>query len=493
MCQSAKADRPEDIGCSTVENSSPPSSGNLSSLDVPGSQIHREPMPSPQVEELSSKKPSEDPPSEKSFAESESESSTRSFDSNESLCPDEEARPLREPIPQADPNGTKLLDPKVSSKMHQSHRWLRLRNFFAERRSFLRAKKDRKGDHEEDFEVRESAGREISFPQVSFQERATLSFRATSFRQMILREALAVSQYRTRSQYLRAALTGRDRRASIVGKAGVVFYWVLCHLGEPVGSEAWSQLGGLIKPFLSAELATSSSGVGKALRFVRRHLLARQLASEIESESGPDPGEVLPPAPEQAQKARRTAGPGKIVFRDRSTGEVYPEENLPKKTSRGELSSEEFSPEKRPSREVSFGKGFHVTISFRLRKEQKRLIEDNARYSDYADKSKFLRSMSLGWDRSSRVLAQCAEIISWAEGHLGESIGQSPIGGGAWAELDKKMARRFGSFLFGGGGEKDVDRVLQDGARHLLGVPLKTIAEETGIQPKNISFREIVP
>lgn len=310
---------------------------------------------------------------------------------------------------------------------------------------------------------------------------------------MLLREALAASQYRSRSQYLRAALTGRDRRASIVGKAGIVFYWALCHLGEPVGSEAWSQLGGLIKPFLSAELATSSLGVGKALRFVRRHLLARQLASEIESESGPDPGEVLPQAPEQVHKARRTSGPRKIVFRDRSTGEVYPEENLPKKTSKEEPFSEEFSPEKRPSREVSFGKGLHVTISFRLRKEQKKVIEDNVLHSDYTDKSKLLRSMSLGWDRSSRVLAQCAEITRWAEGHLGESIGQNPIGRGAWAELDQKMARGFGSFLFGGGGEKDVDRILQDGARHLLGVPLKTIAEETGIQPKNISSREIAP
>ncbi|WP_233993548.1 hypothetical protein [Salinibacter altiplanensis] len=390
----------------------------------------------------------------------------------------------------------------MPGKTHQSHRRLRLRNLFAEQRFLLKAGKGRREDFQEEKESkgscredddRESSGRGISLPKTSLQENPLLNFRTTSLRQMLLREALSASQYRDRSKYLRATLIGRDRRASIVGKGGIVFYWVLCHLGEPVGSEEWSQLGDLLRPLLSTESMRFSLDIGKALRFVRRHLLARQLASEVESGSGPDPGEVLPPAPKQIQKTRRTAGPKRIIFQDRSTGEGYSGENPPKKTSKGEPFPEEFPPEKRSFREVSFGEGLHVTISFRLREERKKLIEDNVRYSGYADKSKYMRDMPLGWDRSSHVLAQCAEVAQWAEVHLGESIVEKPIGQGAWAELDKRTVGRFGKFLFGGGGEKDVDRILRDGAQHLLGMPLETIAEETGIRPEGISLRGIAP
>lgn len=505
MCQSKKDSENSDLkekgsGPASMENtSSSPTPSDLGPLRIPGSQIHREPMPSPQVE----KRPSEKLSSEKlSSRESPSESSRGVSGSSERPYPDGGARPLRDPVPEVDPGGTELLGPRVSGKMHQSHRWLRLRNLFAEHRFLLKAGKGRGGDFREGEESEgscgedgdgESSGRGISLPKTSLRENSLLNFRTTSLRQMLLREALAASQYRDRSKHLRAALTGRDRRASIVGKGGILFYWVLCHLGEPVGSEEWSQLGDLLRPLLSAEPVTSFLGIGKALRFVRRHLLARQLASEVESGSGPDPGEVLPPAPEQIQKARQTAGPRRIIFRDRSTGEVYSGENLPKKTSEEEPFPEEFPPEKHSSREVSFGKGLHVTISFRLREERKKLIEDNVRHSGYADKSKYMRSVALGWDRSSRVLAQCAEIARWAEAHLGDSITEKPIGQGAWAELDKRMVGRFGKFLFGGGGEKDVDRILREGAQHLLGMPLETVAEETGIRPEGSSLRGIAP
>jgi hypothetical protein len=114
----------------------------------------------------------------------------------------------------------------------------------------------------------------------------------------------------------------------------------------------------------------------------------------------------------------------------------------------------------------------------RIGEERKKLIRENALQSSYNGMSRYVRHVALGWDRAPSVLAECATIARWVERHLGRPVGQ-----GQWDRLEEMMMEEFGVFLLGSGGQKDVDHVLREGTCHLLGAPLETIIEETGISP----------
>jgi hypothetical protein len=149
-------------------------------------------------------------------------------------------RPLREPMPDADPGGTWILAEEIPTNIGQPHWALRQRNFFAERRSLLKGFLKAGGSGGEvpsgAFPGREVPGGEAPSGDASSGD-ASMSIRISRLQEMLLGEALAASCYRTQSDYLRAAATGRDRRASVIAKSGAVLFWTFCHLGEEVGLE----------------------------------------------------------------------------------------------------------------------------------------------------------------------------------------------------------------------------------------------------------------
>ena len=461
-----------------------PSPETPSPLDIPGSQVHREPMPSVGGEERSSgeggasggrtseeaftgegsygKKSTGEGPSEEHPGEEhpEEEPSEEKDSGKESRG----GRPLREPMPDADPGGTWILAEEIPTNIGQPHWALRQRNFFAERRSLLKGSLKAGGSGGV---VPSGAfpGREVPGGEAPGED-ASMSIRISRLQEMLLGEAWAASCYRTQSAYLRAAATGRDQRASVIAKSGAVLFWTLCHLGEEVGPEEWDRLGSLLRPLLGMEgvgigmTGMEETGVeetGAALTLIRRHLLARRLSSGLQASGGPAPGEVLPPAPEQTWKAAREAG------RTRPE-EERTEEERPGEAISGEISSEET--------------GLSVCISMRIGEERKKLIRENALQSSYNGMSRYVRHVALGWDRAPSVLAECATIAHWVERHLGRPVGQ-----GQWDRLEEMMMEEFGVFLLGSDGQKDVDHVLREGTCHLLGAPLETIIEETGISP----------
>ena len=479
----------------TPSPETPSPSGTSGPLDLPGSQVHREPMPSVRSEEKSSGEgeasggstsgealTGEEHPEEEPSEEKDSGKESRG------------GRPLREPVPDADPVGTWILAEEIPTNIGQPHWALRQRNFFAERRSLLKDSLRAGGsggevpsgeDPSGDFPGREVPGEEAPSGDASSED-ASMSIRISRLQEMLLGEAWAASCYRTQSAYLRAAAAGRDRRASVIAKSGAVLFWTLCHLGEEVGLEEWARLGSLLRPLLGmgeASLEKAGSGEGgpegaspeesglegagtesagmeetrAALTLIRRHLLARRLSSGLQASGGPAPGEVLPPAPEEIRKAAREAG--------RTRPEKgRPEEERPGEAISGEISSEETR--------------LSVCISMRIGEERKKLIRENALQSSYNGMSRYVRHVALGWDRAPSVLAECATIARWVERHLGRPVGQ-----GQWDRLEEMMMEEFGVFLLGSGGQKDVDHVLREGTCHLLGAPLETIIEETGISP----------
>ena len=469
----------------TPSPETPSPSGTSGPLDLPGSQVHREPMPSVGEEENSSGEggtsggstsgealtgegsTGEEHPEEEPSEEKDSGKESRG------------GRPLREPMPDADPGGTWILAEEIPTNIGQPHWALHQRNFFAERRSLLKGSLKARGsggevpsgeDPSGDFPGREVPGGEAPSGDASSED-ASMSIRISRLQEMLLGEALAASCYRTQSAYLRAAATGRDRRASVIAKSGAVLFWTLCHLGEEVGPEEWARLGSLLRPLLSMEgggmgtTGMEETGVeetGAALTLIRRHLLARRLSSGLQASGGPAPGEVLPPAPEEIRKAAREAG------RTRPE-EERPEEERPGGERPGESISGEISSEET---------GLSVCISMRIGEERKKLIRENALQSSYNGMSRYVRHVALGWDRAPSVLAECATIARWVERHLGR-----PVGPGRWDRLEETMMEEFGVFLLGSGGQKDVDHVLREGTCHLLGAPLETIIEETGISP----------
>ena len=483
---------------SSSETPSP--SGTYRPLDLPGSQVHREPMPSVGGEEKSSGEggasggstsrealtgegsTDEEHPEEEPSEEKDSGKESRG------------GRPLREPVPDADPGGTWILAEEIPTNIGQPHWALRQRNFFAERRSLLKGSLKAAGSGgvvpSRAFPGREVPGGEAPSGDASSED-ASMSIRISRLQEMLLGEALAASCYRTQSDYLRAAATGRDRRASVIAKSGAVLFWTLCHLGEEVGLEEWGRLGSLLRPLLGmgeASLEKAGSGKGSpeganpeesglegadtesagmeetraALTLIRRHLLARRLSSGLQASGGPAPGEVLPPAPEEIRKAAREAG--RTRPEKERTEEERPGGERPGEAISGEISSEET--------------GLSVCISMRIGEERKKLIRENALQSSYNGMSRYVRHVALGWDRAPSVLAECATIARWVERHLGRPVGQ-----GQWDRLEEMMMEEFGVFLLGSGGQKDVDHVLREGTCHLLGAPLETIIEETGISP----------
>jgi hypothetical protein len=304
-------------------------------------------------------------------------------------------RPLREPRPELGPDGTGFWEGRVPTSLGLSHRALRQRNLFAEWRT-------RQGENEESVQ---------------------LSVRTSEAQSTLLDEARACSPYGTRSAYLRAAGTGRDRSAPIVARAGVLFGWTYRHLGDEIGPEAWEELRRLLR-FLFG-----TKEIEAALQLSRRHLLAQQLSSLNGSVREKD----LPSVPAM----------------------------IAERTQRMSNSEESFS---------------GCTMSVRLSPDQKRLIRENHCHSDYPNMSDCLRHLALGWDRSCSVAAQCKTIAQWAAEHQGNLVGYPQ-----WYRLENMLQEDSDVFLFGADKEKDVDGILRQGAEHLLGADLETISKETGI------------
>lgn len=389
---------------------------------------------------------------------------------------------------------------EVPSKTGLAHRWLRQRALFAELRTLeksesggrssggetsaneasrseiRRAETSRTGTGRVENDWAEISREEIlrvSAGKCEISRGKLVSLRLKPAQEALLNETLACSCYQNQSSYLRATATGRDRRAPIIAKAGMLFFWTWAYFGEEIyfrdGSLGEDGLGegnlGDGKDGKSAgceRTAGKEEGqealqalsrflfglgkVGEALAVIRRHLRAAQLSTENKLEKkGPakgGPGGQLPPVPGAVQR-RLDDSPG-------------------------------------------------PTASIRFCEERKRLIEENVSYSAFDNKSAYIRHMALGWDRNARVRAQCATIAEWmidclaqgscmkdssAEGHREETCG-GWVGPRDWRQLDEAMQRRFGVFLSGPGptGGTDVEGVLREGTKHLLGAAPETIA-----------------
>ncbi|MCS3679311.1 hypothetical protein GGP72_003261 [Salinibacter ruber] len=252
-----------------------------------------------------------------------------------------------------------------------------------------------------------------------------MSIRLSRVQAALLAEAVACSRYRSRSAYLRAVATGRDRRAPILAKAGILFFWARAHFGETIGPEEQENLERL------GRFLFGIGDVGEMLALIRRHLRAARLAA-----SGRLGGaESLPPAPERVQQR--------------------------------------------------VGSGLSTEVSIRACRERKRLIRENARYSAYSGMSGFVRHVALGWDRNGEILARCAAIAEWMDGCLKGQAGlevqvglKVQVGPEDWKRLDGETHRRFGVYLSGPGasGRVDVEGALRRGARHLLGAAPETFS-----------------
>jgi hypothetical protein len=317
----------------------------------------------------------------------------------------------------------------VDSGTGLAHRWLRQRGLFAELRALERNEKT--GEDTEDSTGDAAGGSAGGTGKIGRSE--VLSIRLSRVQAVLLAEAVACSRYRSRSAYLRAVATGRDRRAPILAKAGILFFWARAHFGETIGPEEQENLERLGRFLLGI------GDVGEMLALIRRHLRAARLAA-----SGKLGGaESLSPAPERIQQR--------------------------------------------------VGSGLSTEVSTRVCRERKRLIQENAAYSAYSGMSSFVRYVALGWDRNGEVLARCAAIAEWMEGRrkqslqdrvegkvaLEDQVGlKGQVGPEDWERLDGETYRRFGVYLSGPGasGRVDVEGALRRGARHLLGAAPKTFA-----------------
>ncbi|WP_251930446.1 hypothetical protein [Salinibacter ruber] len=277
----------------------------------------------------------------------------------------------------------------VDSGTGLAHRWLRQRGLFAELRALERSGK---------------TGGDAEFGTGEIGRSEVLRIRLSRVQAVLLAEAVACSRYRSRSAYLRAVATGRDRRGPILAKAGVLFFWVRAHFGETIGPEEQENLERL------GRFLFGIGDVGEMLALIRRHLRAARLAA-----SGRLGGaEGLPPAPERVQQR--------------------------------------------------VGSGLSTKVSIRACQERKRLIRENARYSAYSGMSGFVRHVALGWDRNGEILARCAAIAEWMKGCLKGQVGlEGQVGPEDWKQLDGETHRRFGVYLSGPGasGRVDVEGALR--------------------------------
>ncbi|MBB4091172.1 hypothetical protein [Salinibacter ruber] len=309
----------------------------------------------------------------------------------------------------------RLMAGVVDSGTGLAHRWLRQRGLFAELRALERNERALEGSEEAGEDTGDSTGDAAG--KVGRGE--VLSIRLSRVQAVLLAEAVACSRYRSRSAYLRAVATGRDRRAPILAKAGVLFFWARAHFGETIGPEGQENLKRLGRFLLGI------GDVGKMLALIQRHLRAARLAA-----SGRLGGaESLPPAPKRVQQRA--------------------------------------------------GSGLSTEVSARVCRERHRLIRENVRYSAYKNKSEYVRHVALGWDRNGEILARCAAIAEWMEGCLKGQAGlEGQVGPEDWKRLDGETHRRFGVYLSGPGasGRVDVEGALRRGARHLLGATPETFA-----------------
>ncbi|MCS4122290.1 hypothetical protein [Salinibacter ruber] len=316
----------------------------------------------------------------------------------------------------------RLMAGVVDSGTGLAHRWLRQRGLFAELRALERSERALEGSEEAGEDTGDSTGDAAGGSaggtgKIGRSE--VLSIRLSRVQAVLLAEAVACSRHRSRSAYLRAVATGRDRRAPILAKAGVLFFWARAHFGETIGPEGQENLKRLGRFLLGI------GDVGKMLALIQRHLRAARLAA-----SGRLGGaESLSPAPERVQQR--------------------------------------------------VGSGLSTEVSIRACQERKRLIRENARYSAYSGMSSFVRHVALGWDRNGEILARCAAIAEWMKGCLKGQVGlEDQVGPEDWKQLDGETHRRFGVYLSGPGasGRVDVEGALRRGARHLLGAAPETFA-----------------
>ncbi len=332
------------------------------------------------------------------------------------------------PRPRGDsPVPGRLMAGAVDSGTGLAHRWLRQRGLFAELRALERSERALEGSEEAGEDTEDSTGDAAA--KVGRGEGAggagkigrneVLSIRLSRVQAALLAEAVACSRYRSRSAYLRAVATGRDRRAPILAKAGILFFWSRAHFGETIGPEEQENLGRL------GRFLFGIGDVGEMLALIWRHLRAARLAA-----SGRLGGaEGLPPVPKRVQQRA--------------------------------------------------GSGLSTEVSTRVCRERKRLIQENAAYSAYSGMSGFVRHVALGWDRNGEILARCAAIAEWMESCLKGQAGlEGQVGPEDWKRLDGETHRRFGVYLSGPGasGRADVEGALRRGARHLLGAAPETFA-----------------
>ena len=337
---------------------------------------------------------------------------------------------------------------EVSSKTGLAHRWLRQRALFAELRALEKSDADEgnAGGSQRDPDEDETGQLHVGKKELGREE--VLSLRLKPACAAFLREAVACSSYQGRSSLLRAAATGRDRRAPIIAKAGMLFFWTRRYFGEEVSFE--KEAGEALEALQAlSSFLFGLRRVGEALALIRRHLRAAELNAEGKLEGGGDPSEKLPPVPETVKK--------------RASADL------------------------------------RLTASVRVSQERRRLIEENATFSAYGSRSAYIRHMVLGWDRNAQVRAQCASVAEWLESCRGKSCREErdserphvdgppaeestriQVGREDWLRLDRVFQQRFGAFLAGPGprGKADVDGALRRGARHLLGTDPETFATQ---------------
>ncbi len=427
-------------------------------LSVPGTTVHLEPIPSrepvPAGEKVSDKedrpprkegRPLREPrPEAAPYGGPSSEAASSRDTSPRDTSPRDTSpqRPFRReaafrpgsaqaelfPRPSGDsPVPGRLMAGAVDSGTGLAHRWLRQRGLFAELRALERSGRALEGSEEAGGDTGDSTGDgagkvgrgEGAGGAGKIGRNEVLSIRLSRVQAALLAEAVACSRYRSRSAYLRAVATGRDRRAPILAKAGILFFWSRAHFGETIGPEEQENLGRL------GRFLFGIGDVGEMLALIWRHLRAARLAA-----SGRLGGaESLPPAPERVQQR--------------------------------------------------VGSGLSTEVSTRVCRERKCLIRENAAYSAYSGMSGFIRHVALGWDRNGEILARCAAIAEWMEGCLKGQAGlEGQVGPEDWKRLDGETHRRFGVYLSGPGasGRVDVEGALRRGARHLLGATPETFA-----------------
>ena len=415
-------------------------------LNVPGTTVHLEPVPT----------------GEEMPAGQENPDNKEKFDSG--------GRPLREPMPGAGPfpapsrqgypqqrsprQGPQaelfpsedlsseplsgpggLLAGEVPSKTGLAQQWLRQRALFAELRALEKNDASRIDASGEQAEISR-----IQDGKSELGRGKRLSLRLKPVQAALLNEAVACSCYRGRSALLRATATGRDRRAPIIAKAGMLFFWVWRYFGEELGEE-----GSLAeeRPREAREALQALSSflfglrqVGEALALIRRHLHTAELINKGKLAGEGGLSESLPAVPETVQK------------------------------------------------QVSADPEF--TASVRVSQQRYRLIEENADYSTLGSKSAYLRHMALGWDRNAEVRAQCSTIAEWMTSCLGHSAKDAAgkeaptvqISPKDWTRLDRVFRQRFDVFLAGPRPtrETDVEGALRKGTKHLLGAGPETFA-----------------